>query len=331
MSINVAIHINEYEIRKFGKNIKNINRKIPKLNIIPKEGYPDNAEKWSLYWLLLVSCCQNTSSIYGTISGRCVRGTDYLFLSSQLYFMKHSDELNCLHLSGITIEDFKEIFRDDLGNCNLDKVDERFCQFIETANYLLKYFGGSMRNLICNAEFRIFGNNGLFNILSRINSFSDSEQKKSRVLAIYLQQANLFDFLDFSLVKIPIDYHVERVMFRLNLLEIKDESLLDKLQSGQEIDPEIDNLIRNKMAIVGDKLREYATLFEINEVLWHLGRGYCFKEGGICLKQYKEGASPISEFEPSYKITCPVGSLCVSFENPIKQMIKEANVKTTYY
>ncbi|PKG48913.1 MULTISPECIES: hypothetical protein [unclassified Planococcus (in: firmicutes)] len=331
MDIHQAIEKNEYEIEKFGKNIKFISKEIPRLSVIPQNIRPNDKESWALYWLLIVSCCQNTANIQGKVNDKHVRGNDYLYLSSQKYFCKNLEKLNCSYLSKISIENFHDLFRDDYGKCNIDRVNERYTQFIQTANFLLTTYDGSMQKLFLKTKRNLFGNSGLFNIISKIKPYKDVEQKKLRVLSIFLKQSGLIDFEDFNELKLPVDYHVERVMLRLHLIEVKDENLLTKLLKSKEVDSIVDNTLRSIIAEVAVELEKYATLSEINEVLWHLGRGYCFKEGGICLDHYRENSSPVSEFEPYYKSNCPAGFLCPSYNDPVKNLIKEAYIKTSYY
>ena len=322
--------LNEETIIKFGKQVREIQAQIPMVPTIPR-AEEQTKEWWALYWMCMIACCQHTAYVAGVVNGKRVRGTDYLFLASQKNLRGRS--ISPDWFLSLTEEQFVNLFLDDEGKVTLDRVEQRFHGVREAAAFLQTHWAGSIWSFLMSIDGKLEGKNGLFERLQSCTPYSDPEQKKSRVLALYLQQANVITFSDFkTAIRLPVDYHVERVALRLGLIEIQGAELQEIIREGKSVPASVDNALRNIIALAADQMLPYADIYELNSVLWHLGRGYCFREHAVCSPDREPAMQPVSEFEPKYGMICPARSVCPSHQNTeVLQALKECNITTSHY
>jgi hypothetical protein len=200
----------------------------------------------------------------------------------------NSSLLDPAFLASLSPEDLsvrlKPLFSDDGNpeNCTLDRLVERSNFLIQTSKLLNNKYAGRVENLLARSNgFLINNGTGLYELLGESEAYADPLRKKSTVFVQLINSANLFKIRDPEHIEPVMDYHMQRLLLRTGCVDVLDESLRKSLlqrmhlSSDEEVRKACVEAVR---VIAGISGKSY---FEMDEVLWSLGRSCC-KDKTLC-------------------------------------------------
>ena len=236
-------------------------------------------------FLLPVAIChQNHTLISKT---RDLVGQDYLehvFLAQAL---TGGEIVDLDYLAHVSVESLKQklqsLFTDDTPEQSpMDRVEERAQFLIDIGTVLSEQYSGSLKKLVDSTQgFLINNGDGLYEQLERFEAFRDPAKKKSSLFVKLLLEAELFTLNDPEHLIPPMDYHIQRVLLRTGSITIDDPDLALKLKQKQMLDS--DESVRTASIEAIRTIAQFSgkSLFEIDDIFWHVGRSCC-KELMLC-------------------------------------------------
>ena len=229
----------------------------------------------------------------------------------------------------------KPLFADDgkPANCTLDRLEERSEFVIEISKILIEKYDGKVENLLKKSRgYLVNKRNGLYELLKDFEAFSDPLLKKSTIFIQLAIGANLFKMKDPESIEPVIDYHKQRLLLRTGCVEVLDKKLKILLQNKEKMDSdkEVREASVEAVRLIG-KIAD-KDFFEIDEILWSLGRSCCQKKmlcvDGTCNKN----PCTFSSFMdiPSHD-ACIFEGVCRGYKNGNYRKYWEPQVDTHYY
>ncbi|HSX04613.1 MAG TPA: queuosine salvage family protein [Rhabdochlamydiaceae bacterium] len=169
----------------------------------------------------------------------------------------------------------------DPKDCTLDRLDERSHLCIEMSQKLVDHYGGQVGALIAKSQGYLAGEQGIYQLLSDFEAYSDPFKKKSSLFATFSHQIGLFAIQDLEKLIPIMDYHMQRVLLRFGCVEVLDESLKKALINQEYVTS--DEEIRSASIDAVHLLARYSghSVLNIHDFLWPLGRSCC-KEKPLC-------------------------------------------------
>ncbi|HSX11302.1 MAG TPA: queuosine salvage family protein [Chlamydiales bacterium] len=178
---------------------------------------------------------------------------------------------------------FSSLFSEtgDPKDCTLDRLDERSRLCIDMSHKLVENYGGQVGALVAKSQGCLAGEEGIYNLASHFEAYSDPLKKKSSLFVTFAHQVGLFAIQDVENLIPVMDYHVQRVLLRFGCVEILDEALRQALLKQEKLPS--DEEIRSASIDAVHQLAHYSghSLFNIHDFLWPLGRSCC-KEKPLC-------------------------------------------------
>lgn len=231
-------------------------------------------------------------------------------------------------------EKLKPLFSDDGNpeNCTLDRLKERSHFIIQISKVLLEKYEGKMEKLLEKSSGLLGGENGLYALLKDFEAFSDPLLKKSTVFMNLAHDAGLLQIKDSESIHPTMDYHMQRLLLRTGCIEVMDPKLKKFLQDKVALDSDED--VR-EAAI--DAIRSIGKLsgknfFELNFMLWSLGRSCC-TEKTLCADKAC-GKNPCTFFAnidiPTHDV-CIFNEVCLGSKDGSYRKYWQPIVDTHYY
>lgn len=191
--------------------------------------------------------------------------------------------LKNLSINGL-VQELKIVFSfgEDVNNCTLDRLEERASFIIQIAKALIEKYNGGVENLLKKSDgFILREKNGLYSLLECFEAYKDPFKKKSTVFIQLAVNAGLFSPRDLDLIDPVVDYHMQRLMLRTGCIEVVDENLKKALQDRKKIKSDED--VRGATVEAIRILSKFSgkNFFDMDEILWSLGRSCC-QEKTLC-------------------------------------------------
>ena len=297
---------------------------------------PEDREARALlanYWFFLVAMCQHTASLQGTIDGRRLRGWDYLEASSR----RRMDLFTAPRLAELTSGELQAVLADhfDPASSTLDRVEERLGQLHQCANRLLSDYGGDVDEVYRHCRGRLAGEGGLLDTLARFEPYRDPIRKKSFLLLMMLSAAGIWVLEDIEALRVPVDYHVMRVALRSGIVRVTDPRLARMLKEREPASEETDVLVRTRVEGACDLLVKASgkSVFEVDMVLWHVGRSCCFySHEPHCSRcpSTRQCALP-KALGYDCRDACLLDGACLGSADAEQRAYWETNIYTSYY
>ncbi len=329
---------------------------VPKVQTLRTIEKPEDAKKWADFWFTLISQCQQTEGFSGHLrnshgESEFHRGTDYMYLAAQRMLEKKGDYFSPENIQNISPEEYCLWYTDNHGHFGAkdEKIDERYNLMRETVSELKRKYGDFLE-LVKTANNRLAGEGGVFARLKEVGAYKDEEEKKSRLLTMFLSQIGAVSFDDPENLQCPVDYHIVRVLLRTGIIDLSGApELKDKLTSQSSCTKEEDNGIRRSANQAIKELSKLSglSMFDLNHLFWSLGRMYCFRDkdklGVIpeCVHFTCADLLTQEKTDNPYRIgdemkkrlvpDCPVHNVCIGKRTEIKNLLHEPYIFTPNY
>ena len=248
--------------------------------------FPSNKETKLRAFLFAAAICHQTHTLIN--KKKNLKGWSCLEDVFTLLGKENSQLLNpefVANLSSAELsEKLKPLFADDGDpeNCTLDRLEERSNFLIQISKVLLEKYAGKVENLLDLSDgFLLKNQNGLYDLLKDFEAYSDPLRKKSTVFIQLAVNANLLQLKDLESIEPVMDYHMQRLLLRTGCIEVVDEELKKSLQNKEQIPSDEDVRKASVEAIRFMGKIANKDFFEMDEILWSLGRSCC-KEKTLC-------------------------------------------------
>ncbi|MFN3477699.1 MAG: queuosine salvage family protein, partial [Candidatus Methylomirabilales bacterium] len=240
-------------------------------------------------------------------------------------------------------QDLKGIFSDrgDPSTSTLDRIGERLHLLREAAASLLHWYQGDVWVLYERSGGSLGGGTGLLNLLAQFEAYRDPLKKKSYLLLMILSTSKIWVLQDLELLRFPVDNHFVRVALRTGMIQVKDKELQERLRGQGEVTAGEERALREAAQQAGALLIRASrrTVFELDTILWHIGRSCCFYEHlpicgpratvHPCLK--RDYCSLVRDTDYPCPDTCPLDGTCFGSLDDAYATLREPRVETHFY
>lgn len=218
-------------------------------------------------------------------------------------------------------------------NCTLDRLDKRSTLLIQTAKTLNAKYSGQVKNLLQTSNGFLKNNKtGLYYLLQDFTAFADPLRKKSTVFIQLATNANLYKIKDLESIEPVMDYHMQRLLLRTGCVEITDEVLRKSLRDKKPLssDREIRNACGEASRLIAQQAKK--NFFELDEILWSLGRSCCEAKTLCADKQCNRRPCTFFSFiELPEHNHCILEGACKGYTDLSYRSYWQPNVSTIYY
>jgi len=337
--MNVSVRVNARKCRELGLTLKPI-RVLPDPNI-RRVRKSDEKRREAEFWFYVIAMCQATRTLQGYIEGKWLRGGDYLLAACRRRFDFDRDFFTANMMKSIREDGLKALLSDDgkPDHSTIDRAAERVGLLRDCARVLLKRFEGDIMRIHNASEGYLIRRDGkgLLNLLKNFRAYSDPVEKKSFLLLLYLNESGIWKIRDLQNLEIAIDYHIMRIALRAGIVNLVNNALASRLQQRKSVKQSEDNEVRKTVREACSLLSKYSghSAFEIDTMLWNMGRSCCFYEhdpicdAKICHK--RDRCSFIRATNYSCLGKCIFDGACLGSRNECYRKLWETNVYTEYY
>lgn len=157
---------------------------------------------------------------------------------------------------------------------------------------------------------------GFIEILRVFLAYNDPVEKKSYLLAKFLERRGVLAILDNHNKEVPVDNHLVRIALRLGLIDV-DQKLLEKIAFKIEFSESEDVAIRFVTRLAYKRLSARAGIdpFILDDYLWSFGRKICSRDNPKCRT----------------KNECPLANICRASRNPLYMTSEHFFYNTWWY
>ncbi|MEZ0393639.1 MAG: iron-sulfur cluster loop [Desulfurococcaceae archaeon] len=207
----------------------------------------------------------------------CYHGADLLYRLGRMKLDREPLFFEPRRLANVSAEDVKGWLC--VGEVCPPDPELRAALLRDLGQKLEKLYGGSAVELLRRSNGRMRGSPwqpGLVDNLKSFMAYSDPLEKKSILLAKFLEARGLFSPVDD--IGIPVDNHLTRIALRLGLVVVSG-ALWKKIREGQEFTSDEDLLLRLTVKMALERLAKDAGLShrELDDTLWRHGRETCLR------------------------------------------------------
>jgi hypothetical protein len=206
-------------------------------------------------------------------------------------------------------------------DATLDRLTQRSDLLIEMSRKLVDRYSGQISTLLSRSEGFLNGKQGIYNLLSDFEAYSDPFRKKSSLFVTLAQNAGLLNVQDVDNLVPIMDYHIQRVLLRLGCVEIVDLKLRQALIDQEKVDSDEEIRFASIEAVKQLALDSGHSSAIIHDFLWPLGRSCC-KEKPLC----KNGVCDKNPCTFDLFVNLPSHKQCV-FEGTCKGNLDERYIK----
>lgn len=312
-----------------------------------KELFPEPPEgekrRRANFWFYLTAISHQTGSLRGVIDGRPLRGWDYLYACAERTYRNDPNLFTAERLWRLSPQDLKRIFSDrgDPKTSTLDRIGERLHLLREAAASLLHWYQGDAWVLYERSGGYLGGGTGLLSLFSQFEAYRDPLRKKTYLLLMILSTSKIWVLKDLEMLRFPVDNHLMRVALRTGMIRAEDEGLQERLKAKGEVTAEEEGIIREAVQRAGDRLIQASgrTVFELDTILWHIGRSCCFYEHPPicgpratvhpCFK--RDHCSLLRDTDYQCPDACPLDGTCLGSLDEAYAALREPKIETHYY
>lgn len=222
---------------------------------------------------------------------------------------------------------------DNPDHCSLDRLDERAGLMIDAASFLVSNNNGKVAEVFNLSEgFLLNAGKGLYEILPKMEAFSDPQQKKTTFLIKLLMDANLIKINDPENFIPIMDYHMQRVLMRTGCVEISDPLLRRKLLDRDPLptDEPVRGICIEAFRLIAEASAQPVT--RMNDYFWSLGRSCC-NNSTLCHDHFCEKTpctlAQIIQLSPHDR--CIFDEICPGARSETYRNLWQPVVQTHYY
>ncbi len=224
-------------------------------------------------------------------------------------------------------------YNENSNDCTLDRIEERSQLIKDASESLIAICGGQLTGLITDSKaYLIRDGKGLYEVLQKIEAYSDPQRKKSTFLIKLLIDSGLLEIGDPENFIPIMDYHMQRVLMRMGCLEISDPALYQILIARHPVttDEPIRSLCIEAAKLIA--IHSGHPLIRLNDFLWSLGRSCC-NNTTLCKDHLCEKSpctfNQIISLKSHQK--CEFETACKGFEEDKYRKLWQPVINTHYY
>lgn len=292
------------------------------------------------FWCFVIAICQQTRTVRGVVEGVPVRGSDYLVGRARTRVLADSQAFSPSAVLRWSADDLLAFFSDtDVArDSTLDRADERLRLLKGVSELLTTRYDSSFLRLVRDAKGCVAGDDGVVARLAECEAYADPARKKSYLLLIFLMRLRIVAPTDPESIGLPIDYHLLRVLLRAGVVRVDDSSfrrrLIDRVRCSGDEDAELRLVASEAGRRIAVTLG--GALFEVDNLLWMIGRNCCFYEHDpVCREPkpcaHRTGCSLIESTDYACPDRCPLEGACRASLDADFARLVEPNVETHYY
>jgi hypothetical protein len=195
---------------------------------------------------------------------------------------------------------------------------------------LLHSFEGKAESLLEGTGARLHGPDGFMQRLDRFQAFrEDPLRKKSNVLVHEIVRDGIATFQDSNKIAPAIDYHIIRLYLRSGRVVPLHRETLDLLKQDSFPRPRLVKLLRQAVSEALSLTALYAdrSIPEVNSLEWQIGREVCDRGRPKC----RGGNASIAERLGLATDGCPYADFCQAFANEEWRVLREPDLKKSFY
>lgn len=304
---------------------------------------PEEKRPRANFWFYLTAISHQTGPLRGVIEGRPLRGWDYLYACAERAYRSDPHFFTAERLWRLSPQDLKGIFSDqgDPSTSTLDRIGERLHLLREAAASLLQWYQGDVWVLYERSGGCVGGGTGLLNLLAQFEAYRDPLKKKSYLLLMILSTSKIWVLQDLERLRFPVDNHLIRVALRTGMIRVEEQRLQERLKGEGEITSAEEQALRQAAQQAGDLLLRASrrTVFELDTILWHIGRSCCFSEHPPicgpraivhpCFK--RDHCSLLRDTDYHCPDVCPLDGTCLGSLDLAYAALREPKAETHFY
>ncbi len=245
------------------------------------------------YFLVMVAIDHRTSRpgkpYEGIVDGAWYHGADLLYALGARKLREEPGFFEPRSLARITVEDVRRWLRSDDGVEPPDP-EVRAALLRDLGSKLVALYNGSALRLVEESGGWLRRHpepeRGFLDHLRVFLAYNDPVEKKSHLLAKFLERRGLLKIRDSWHKHVPVDNHVVRLAVRIGLVRPLEglQTLFDKLSQGS-VDDETDVYIRMVVRRAWDLVAREANLdpYVLDDILWLGGRSCCARDRLVCI------------------------------------------------
>ncbi len=268
----------------------------------------------NMYWAA-VGICHQTSpkggpSLKGYVSGRELRGWDYLREAFLVTARRDPELVYPPRLSVITAQDIDRIIQIAEAAVVLKDLEGRARLLRDLGHRMTGLGYESVQRLHDRAGGNLLQENGegLLQLLGTFVAYRDPVRKKSLYFLALMKNNGIWDYHDPGNLGPPVDYHEVRGHLRCSTVVIRDPALAEAVEKEAVVSDDADIAIRQAVydAIVLIARESGLTPSQLHYFFWNLFRSCCQRGETHCY-----ACPPTCELPERYKrLTASSGRMC---------------------
>jgi hypothetical protein len=344
ISVDYSVTISDIQSAKLGRLLAKLHPKAEQFldpNLFPSKNYPP--EEITRFFFFVTGIDHRTSppnqSFEGIVDGEYFQGADLLWHLSLRKFMQDPhlfDPSVMAEISTETVSDWYTVY--EPTEVTIRAPNERAALLRNSGSHLVKYYQGSVRNLLEAAGHRITSDtrihhSGLMERLSHVKAYEDPAEKKGYLFLKFILRRNLWMITDADQVRIPVDNHLSRIALRTGIVNVPTK-FASHLRLQKPLALEIDVHLRKVIGAAYSKVATSAsrTVLELDDFFWHFGRQCCLAANPICVTGCTKECYVVQHLlDHPCPGTCPLSSVCPASTNEKQRALLEPKLNTWYY
>ncbi len=188
--------------------------------------------------------------------------------------------------------------------------------------------------LLSASKNKIAGEQGFAKQLDFFRAYrEDPLRKKTNILIHDLVRFRIIIFNDNEAIEPAVDYHIIRLSLRTGKVFPKYKKVFEYLKEPRHPRARFMNLLRQRVsdALVLTSRFSTATIPDVNNFEWQVGRTICLTNEPICVKSSLENRAVTSTSKKQYKL-CPYENFCWALKSDRNWLIlKEPGYEKPFY
>ena len=338
-----SVEISSHQSKKLGKRLRVLQLKTE--DFLDPQFFPSQtvkAEDAARFFFFVTSIDHRTSppgqSFEGVIDGKYFQGADLLWHLSVQRFNQDPQSFHPQNLAKITTQQVREwLTINQPKQVTIRNPAERAALLRDSGTLLMNKYQGSVLNLLQQAHHRVSQNSirkgGLLSLLSEFQAYEDPANKKSFLLLKFLLRRGLWTHDDIDALQIPVDNHLTRIALRTGIVTVSPK-FANLLRKQSKISLKTDVMLRTTIGNAYLKVGAASerSVLELDDFFWHFGRECCRYDAPVCIAGCKKHcfvSKNLLEFGCHNE--CPLGPVCLAYDDSERRQLVEPKIKTWYY
>jgi len=292
----------------------------------PKDTDPESVSRFFFFMVAIDHRVGRPSKAYiAEINGEIYEGADLLYRIGKMIYDNDPSFFNPNKLRYISAYDIKKKF--NIANATIPDPETRADLLRDAAIKLIDLYNGKVTNIIKESNnYLKHEGKGFIERLKVFKAYSDPVEKKPYLLAKFLDRRNILKIRDRWNSEVPVDNHLVRIAFRLNLVHL-DKETKERIRRGEEFkwyeDIEVRLAVRLAYKYLSRALR--ISPLHLDDFLWLFGKRCCTTKNPVCKSKCTKKCYEIKGCIEN----CIFSQVCEGISSP--NPITEHNYYNTWY